>query len=107
MGYLGQADNSGQGSPGSPEAHTISTFDPGNSADPDYDEIESTGKIRIVDTTDPGPHNSNADAFDIDGIQVLQDCTGDEETAWGDGEEFVNRGSWATYFTYDLDGGAD
>ncbi|WP_411963227.1 hypothetical protein [Haloferax sp. YSMS24] len=100
--YLGQADNSGQGSAGSPEAHTISTFDFGDPADPDYDEVESTEKIRIVDTTDPSLHNNNADAFDLDGVQVLQDCT-NEETAWGAGEPFVDRGSWATYFTYVLD----
>ncbi|WP_178917566.1 hypothetical protein [Natronomonas gomsonensis] len=102
--YLGQADNSGQGDEGSPEAHTLSTFDLGDPADENYDEVESTEKLRIVDTTDPGPHNGNADGFDLDGIEVLQDCTADE-TAWGDGCEgceITDGGNWATYFQYSI-----
>jgi LruC domain-containing protein len=101
---LGTADNSGQDAEGSPEAHTLSTFDLSDPADEDYDEIESTEKLRIVDTTDPGPHNGSADAFDLDGIQVLQDCT-EDETAWGDGCdgcEITDGGNWATKFQYGI-----
>ena len=28
--------------------------------------------------------------------------TVDDETAWGDGDRFVDRGNWATYFTYTI-----
>lgn len=102
--FLSTADNSGQGDEDSPEAHTLSTFDLGNPADEDYDEIESTGKIKIVDKTDPTLHNGNAEGFDLDGIEVLQDCTRDE-TAWGDGCEgceITDGGNWATYFQYGI-----
>ena len=88
-----EADNRDQGPAGSPDALTISDFD--------LDDVglESTTQIRIVDTTDPSIHNAQADGFDLDGIQALQDCTSDDETAWGDGERFVDNGNWATYFT--------
>jgi len=93
---LGEADNTDQGPQGTPDAHTISDFDLG--------ELDSTSRIKLVDTTDPGPHNGSADAFDVDGIQALHDCVLREETAWGEGTEFVDGrgGSWATYFEYDV-----
>ena len=36
-----------------------------------------------------------------DWIRLEKPCE-QEETAWGDGERFVNRGNWAMYFTYPL-----
>lgn len=94
---LGTADNSDQGPAGTSDAHTISDFDLGAAG------LSSTTALKIVDTTDPGPHNGNADAFDLDGIEALNGCTVREETAWADGERFVDRGNWATFITYDLD----
>lgn len=35
-------------------------------------------------------------------ITYLQEYS--EETAWADGTRFVDRGSWATYFTYEIQG---
>jgi hypothetical protein len=56
--------------------------------------------VKLVDTTDSGPHNSSADAFDVDAVCASSSC--DEETAWGGcytGEDFPGK-NWATYFTY-------
>ena len=99
---LGIADNSEQGPQGSPEALTVSDFDLDSAG------LMSTEKIKVVDITDPklfdgtiGQRRANADGFDLDGIQALQDCTEVQtETAWADGDRFVDRGNWATYATY-------
>lgn len=92
---LGTADNSDQGPRGTSEAHTVSGFDLADGG------LSSTARLRIVDATDPSIHNSRADAFDVDGIQVVNgDCSTRNETAWADGERFVDRGNWATYLEY-------
>lgn len=36
------------------------------------------------------------------GAHAVVDCDGDVETAWGDGDRFVDRGNWATHFAYDI-----
>jgi len=86
---LGQADNTSQGDPGL----TVSEFDLGSLSCAKY--------IKVEDTTNPTPHRSNADAFDLEAVVSLQDCIEiEEETAWGDGDRFTPKGNWATYFEY-------
>lgn len=89
--FMGTADNSTQNLI---DAHTVSDFDLANAG------LASTTRLRIVDTTDPAPHNGNADAFDVDGIEALNGCTVQSETAWADGTRFLDRGNWATYIEY-------
>jgi len=63
-----------------------------------FDLEECIKFVKIVDQTDPELHSGSADAFDLDAV-----CGGpcyQYETAWGDGERFVEKGNWATYFTY-------
>jgi len=87
--YLGEADNTNLD-----VIHTISEFD--------LNGILDWAKyIKIVDTTDPTPHNSAADGFDLNAIASLHDCI-QEQTAWADGTRFTTRGNWATYFTYEI-----
>lgn len=93
---LGFADNSDPGPAGTPDVLTVSEFDL------DAADLDQTTRIRIVDSTDPTPHNAVADAFDIDGVEALHDCVGEQtETAWATGTRFVDRGNWATYFQHD------
>jgi len=91
--HLGQADNSGQAYP---VGLTASEFDLGSLPWAKY--------IRVVDTTDPIDHEGiTSDAFDLEAIVSLQDCIEImEETAWADGTRFVQKGNWATYFTYEV-----
>jgi len=85
--YLGEADNTNQAG-----IHTISEFDLG--------DLEWAKYIKIVDITDPALHGSDADGYDLNAVESLQDCV-QEETAWGDGEDFPGK-NWATYFTYEI-----
>ena len=68
--YLGEADNTNAES-----IHTTNEFD--------LDGLMSVRYIKVVDTTDPAIHNGNADGYDFNAIQALQDCIGvvQEETA--------------------------
>ncbi len=88
---LGTADNSIP-VPGNP-AQRVSAFDLG--------ELPYATHVKLVDTTDPtlAGFPGNADGFDVDGVEALQDCV-EFESAWGDGDRFVDRGNWATYSTY-------
>lgn len=90
--WLGEADNTQL-----EEIHTISEFDLN-------DTLEWAKYIKVVDTTDPTPHNSAGDGFDLNAVASLQDCVREDtsETAWADGARFTPRGSWATYFTYTI-----
>ncbi|MFY1112186.1 MAG: hypothetical protein AB3K77_10970 [Methanosarcinaceae archaeon] len=91
--YLGEANNT-QRDPVN-YIHTIAEFDLGS--------LEEARYIKIVDTSDPSEHNSNADGYDLNAIQSLQDCIEvTEETAWGNGTPFLEKGNWAMYFTYDI-----
>lgn len=87
--YLGEAYNTNYVG-----IHTISEFDLNGI-------LEWAKYIKVVDTTDPMPHNSAADGFDLNAIASLQDCV-QEETAWAEGTRFTTRGNWATYFTYEI-----
>jgi len=85
--YLGVADNTNQAG-----IHTISEFDLG--------ALEWATHIKITDTTPPGPHQNNADGYDLNAVQALQDCVEiQEETAWATGLPFPGK-NWATYFMY-------
>lgn len=102
--WIGEANNSEQGPEGSPEALTVSDIELG--------ALESTDRIRIVDTTNyedfDGTNEirrATADGFDLDGIQALNSCTETlSESAWADGTRFVDKGNWATYFEYTVHG---
>ncbi len=91
---LGQADNSDQAYP---VGLTASEFDLG--------PLPWAKYIKVENTTDPIDHQGIvSDAFDLEAVVSLQDCIEImEETAWGDGcegERFVERGNWATFFEY-------
>lgn len=85
---LGTADNTTR----DPDfnIHTIAEFDLGDLMWANY--------IKVVDISDPIVHNSNADGYDLNAVESLQDCI-EEETAWGFGPRF-NDDNWATYFNY-------
>ncbi|MFY1111498.1 MAG: hypothetical protein AB3K77_07455 [Methanosarcinaceae archaeon] len=94
--YLGEADNT-QRDPDF-NIHTIAEFDLG--------ELEEAKYIKIVDTTDPAVHNNAADGYDLNAVQSLQDCVEvTEETAWGAGTRFVDKGNWGMYFPYTVQSG--
>jgi len=58
--------------------------------------------IKVVDTTDPAVHGSNADGYDLNAVVSLQDCVEVlEETAWAGEDDFPGK-NWATYFTYEV-----
>lgn len=72
-------------------------------------DLEEAVYILVQDVTDPRwfsdlhPSQSDTlDGYDLNAVEALQDHV-EDETAWGDGERFVNRGNWATYFTYNLE----
>ncbi|MFO7891369.1 MAG: hypothetical protein R6V04_13640 [bacterium] len=59
-----------------------------------------------VDPLSEGTHTINfnhiqGDGTSFDWIRLTKPCE-QWESAWGDGTRFVNRGNWATYFTYDI-----
>jgi hypothetical protein len=62
---LGVADNSDHGT----YWQTQSFFDLADEG------LASTSMIKIVDTTNPDPHNSNADGFDVNWVEALWDST--------------------------------
>lgn len=92
--YLGEANNATRDT--TYNWQTVSLFDLG--------ELECARFIKVIDTTNPGPMPQDADGFDLNTIQALQDCVEcipiQFETAWGDGTRFTERGNWATYITY-------
>lgn len=91
--YLGEADNTTRDALG---IHSFKEFDLGL--------LEWATYIKIVDTCDPSIHNNEADGYDLNAVQALQDCVEiQEETAWGDGDDFPGR-NWATYFNYTVQG---
>lgn len=63
-------------------------------------DIIAVEEVKIVDTTDASIHGDNANGYDLNAVGA--DCIQDqEETAWGDGCEFTDKGSWAMYTEYD------
>jgi len=87
---LGTADN-GTPVPGKPQQR-MSSFDLAG--------LEYAKYVKVVDVSDVSLFEATADAFDVDGIQALQDCKVYYESAWADGSRFVERGNWATYAEY-------
>lgn len=61
------------------------------------DGIIAIDAVKLVDATDPDDFsNGDADGYDVDAVGAS--CLVDqEETAWGDGCRFTDRGNWATY----------
>ncbi len=75
--------------------HTISEFDLG--------DLMSARFIKIVDVTDPSIHNDNADGYDLNAVQALQDCIEiQEETGWGEGDYIREDKNWAMYYEYTI-----
>jgi hypothetical protein len=74
---------------------------PGTGAVAIPDGIQYADAVMLVDNTDPSIHGGTADGYDVDGIGASYTYLG-EETAWADGDRFTERGSWATYFVYQL-----
>jgi hypothetical protein len=90
---LGEADNTVRHII---DIHTVTPFDLGS--------LEWAKYIKIVDTSDPSVHNNNADGYDLNAVESLQDCVEiQEETAWAAGLDFPGK-NWATYFTYNTEG---
>lgn len=64
--------------------------------DPRVDAFEyTTDLIDITDGVESG------DVIYVAAHAVVK-CDDGCETAWGDGDRFVDRGNWATYFTYEV-----
>ncbi len=70
----------------------------------DLGSLDWATYIRITDTTDPALFEPTADAFDLDGVEALQDCV-EDETAWGDGQDFPGN-NWAMCIQYTVQGAA-
>ena len=88
--YLGLADNTNRYL----NIHTITAFDLGSMTEARY--------IKVVDVTDKAVHNNDADGYDLNAIESLQDCVEiQDETAWAEGPDFPGK-NWAMYFSYDL-----
>jgi len=74
-------------------------------------ELDEAVYFLIQDVTDPEwfdglypAQSATLDGYDLNVIDALNDHVElQEETAWGDGDRFVSRGNWATYFDYDLE----
>jgi hypothetical protein len=102
---LGFADNAYLG-----QIHTFSEFDLSDVG------LDHAYFIKVVDVSDPAlyaPLKSGApvgDGYDLNAVEVLQDyhetilTGGGHETAWAAGDRFTPRGSWATYFSYEVQG---
>ncbi|MFO7951577.1 MAG: hypothetical protein R6U91_02025 [Bacillota bacterium] len=79
------------------DIHTESYFDLGD------EEMDWAKYIKVVDTTPIDPMPNDADGYDLNTIVALSDyddCTTYDETAWGNGERFNERGNWGMFFEY-------
>jgi hypothetical protein len=85
---LGEADNTNNAG-----IHTISEFD--------LNGLDWATYIKVVDTTDSALHNNTADGYDLNAVLALQDCMGEDETAWGGIMDFPGK-NWARYFLYGI-----
>lgn len=83
--YLGEANNDGQSWSNTPVPNVFTLE-------------ECIKYVKICDTSNSSLFGSGANAFDLDAIEAEYYC--EKETAWGDGIRFVEKGNWATYFTY-------
>lgn len=67
-------------------------------------DIVAVDAVKIVDNTDEDLHGDDANGYDLNAVGA--DCIVDqEETAWGDGCRFTDRGNWATYTELNPDEG--
>jgi hypothetical protein len=64
------------------------------------DVLSTSNYVKLEDVTQKSDFLSkpNADGYDVDAVGACYLYAG-EETAWGDGTEFVGK-NWATYITY-------
>jgi len=87
--YLGEANNDGQSWSNTPVPNVFTLE-------------ECIKYVKICDTSNPSLFGSGANAFDLDAIEGQYFCK--KETAWGAGTRFVEKGNWATYFEYTVEG---
>ena len=75
-----------------------------------YFDLDAVGMdwakfIKVVDTTPIDAMPNDGDGYDLNTIVALSDyydCTTYDETAWGEGNRFNERGNWGMYFTYKI-----
>jgi hypothetical protein len=66
----------------------------------DLSELPWAKYIKIQDISDPTIRYNIDDAFDVNAVQALHDII-EEETAWGEGEDFPGN-DWSMYFDYTI-----
>ena len=86
---------------GSPTYHTYTNGTLG--------DLDQAVQILVQDVSDPQwfipyPHSvATLDGYDLNAVVALNDheaCEVFDETAWGEGERFNERGNWGMWFTY-------
>ena len=67
------------------------------------EEFAYVDAVKIVDTTDKSQHipRYSGDGYDVDAVDAYY-LVEQDETAWGAGDRFVEKGNWATHFTYEV-----
>lgn len=80
------------------DIHTTTQCDLGSLSEAKYVLVQDVTDPAWFDGLYPG-QSATLDGYDLNVIQGMH--LGEDETAWGDGDRFVDRGNWATYFTYD------
>ncbi len=88
---------------GSPTYHTYTNGELG--------DLEQAVQILVQDVSDPQwfipyPHSvATLDGYDLNAIVALNDhvdCEEFDETAWGEGDRFNERGNWGMWFKYKI-----
>jgi len=57
--------------------------------------------VKLIDSTNDPRLGALADGYDVDAVGACY-LFDQQQTAWADGDRFTKRGSWATYFTYEI-----
>ena len=74
-------------------------------------ELDEAAQILVQDVSDPEwfipyPHSvETLDGYDLNAVLALNDhivCEEFDETAWGEGDRFNERGNWGMFFKYKL-----
>jgi len=75
-----------------------------------YGHAAGTGEFFEIDLTNGTKSSIGYVAGEVNDPELFSDLASGEffvpitETAWGDGDRFVEQGNWATYFTYKVQG---
>ena len=74
-------------------------------------DLDQAVQILVQDVSDPQwfipyPHSvATLDGYDLNAVLALNDhkvCEVFDETAWGEGDRFNERGNWGMWFTYEI-----